>query len=600
MLARVFQPRSGYWLVGWLVSLLLAACGDDATRSVAVSPVVATTAAVTPTALPPTLAPTTLAAPSVLPPTNTAAALPSPTVGAASTVLAQALTPTARPVGFPTVPKETIAANANAALTAQAQFSPIAGPTSSGTSIFGPTATPSAASTGAVLGGNLIYFLNDTTLKVVRSDGSGLASLANNVVRFRALGNNNLVYLQESSPGSLQLKYRKDNQESVLDPQVFAIFPGAATQKTLSFGTDSRVLIDSMALSPDGRQLAYIKANLNVIFDALLGKEHPTELWLVNLDLQNPAPRVLAPNDKDYIFRPVWSADGNRIAFGRTSNFGTGAGYSVALWSVYKDGTRLSFLTGPDLGTVNGKNQRASIIHDLRWLSPLSIAFETSSPTPSLWIHDLSLGNDFPRPLGLDIYFSGAHYCSQLRRYFFTRAIPGGNYTPSGLVSVSIDKADPKDYSLPVQVVFEQSGQEVFECSEDTVLYRDAQDQLILRKFNPDGTAADSGVKLGAPSDQRMDINFSPDHRYILVAIPAKNAPTTLLSIFKRDGTPIASQTINSSIASLRWETNQTLSLVTSSATNSQLYLAEVSDTSLKLTLVDSAASEKFIAISSR
>jgi hypothetical protein len=57
---------------------------------------------------------------------------------------------------------------------------------------------------------------------------------------------------------------------------------------------------------------------------------------------------------------------------------------------------------------------------------------------------------------------------------------------------------------------------------------------------------------------------------------------------------------LNGSIADLRWESSQTLSLITLANSTNLLYLGEVSDSSLKLTPSDSATGTKFIAISNR
>jgi WD40 repeat protein len=541
-LRRVILFVCALLLSGWL-----AACGEE--RSV---PVATPTSSPAPTTAPATNTAAPPATNTAVPATNTPAP-PTATVAPATNTPAPTNTPivptpTSRPNLIPTVAPSQVTADANAALTAQAQ--PPA------TAV--PTPTPA---TSATLPPNMVYFAAENSLRAINPDGSGVQTLAENVYAFVRTGNTNLIYLQQTGDGAnavLALKLRLPNREITLDQRVFVPIPGNETSqnaRSLRWGTDSRVLLNPLAVSPDGTQLAYVKTNASATFDGFLGKERPTELWAVDLGVENATPRRLAPSAQNYIFQPVWSTDNNRVAFARTDNFGTGAGFSTAFWSVYKDGTRLAFLTGPDLGEIGGVKYRATNAAGLRWVGPLALTFVTGQPAPSLWLHDLSAGSDFPRPLAQSIA-SEVAFCPQIRRYFFNPVSVEQQFAKRGIYSINVDEK-------AVATELEPTAQTIYGCTGNSLLYQDGTGQILLRTVNPDGTFASEGTRIGNPLTPRQygRAVLSPDGSRIAVNVTDTTGSSFTVYVFNLGGGVINTNPLNGTVEDLAWSTSQTLAL---------------------------------------
>lgn len=490
------------FLVGCLImaGLLLAACGDNT----------ASTAQLQPTTTPPTSTPQISAAPTITP-----AASPTP-AQPAQVIAPVTVTPVNNPKSDPTTVAATTASTNQTPASPPAASTPASVPATvapSRTAAPVPTTAPAAVTAAPVKSSNLIFYLKDSELMAALPGEATPRRVARNVFSYTRAGDDRVVFLQQTGSGPdrlVQLKLAKlagtQIQESLLDTRLFVTLP-ANQQNDLPaglFGLDTRAMGD-MAISPDGRQVAYSKANMGgPTFDGMFENERPTELWLANLDPANPQPRRLVANDKDYIVQPLWSSDNSRIAFIRTAGFGTGAGYQTALWSVFRDGSRLAFLTGPDLGKVNGKAFSASPAYNLRWVGPMLLGFQaTNQVNDPIFLHDLNQQSDFPAALASDAA-SNAVYCAQAQHYVYIKQGVGGAGT-AGAYSVSVAK------SAKGTALLDKDAVELFGCEGNSLLYRTGQGQLVLARINPDGTlTASKNFKLENNSEGAVEARLAP------------------------------------------------------------------------------------------
>jgi Tol biopolymer transport system component len=322
--------------------------------------------------------------------------------------------------------------------------------------------------------------------------------------------------------------------------------------------------------------VAYTKINNAApAFEGLRAKEHPTELWLANLDPKNPAPKRLAPNDKDFMANPAWSTDGNRIAFVRTSSFGTGAGFPTEVWSVFKDGSRLSYLTGPDVAKVGDRTIKAYPAFNLNWVGPLALAYEASTQlTGSIMLHDLSQNSDTSYVLAAEADYNSV-YCPQIRRYVYTRVDTKEYKQLPGLYSVGVDKP-----GTATAVLLDEKGTATFGCENDTLLYKDSTGQLYVQRLNADGSANGAKVKIGFPNDEKSFIraDISPGGKYVTIEAQDNGGKVKNLGLYRADGVNVllGSANLNFSVRDIRWPGEQILVLEGARAGNESGVLASI------------------------
>ncbi len=502
-------------LVFLFVMAVLAGCGDSIQTSSPARPT-ATAPAATPTSNPTTAPATTPAEKQpvvVIPPaTVTPFSIEGPTATPAATIPPVPTGPTV------TAPASTPISSNPANTPQSSPNTPVATPQNNGTTAnAGPppaTTPPSGQPNGSKQSASgVIFYLKDNALMVNVTGEKAPRQVADKVFSYAQAGAGRVVFLQQSGGGTtrtMQLKMTGLNngqlQESVLDTRLFETLPaGQQTDRPSGlYGVDTRSM-GEIAVSPDGSQVAYTKANLSgPTFEGMSTNEKPTELWLANLDPANPSPKRLAPNDKDYIAQPLWSPDGNRIAFIRTTAFGTGAGYATALWSVYKDGSRLAFLTGPDLGEVGGEAFSAHPAFNLRWVNPHTLTFQANNQADfPIFLHDLSLGRDFPVALATDAA-PGAVYCDGIQRFIYLKTDDGGQTQPGAF---SVGLTNPANQTGTV----DKEAAELYGCEGNNLLYLTAKNQVVLARLNSNGTAAAS---------KSLAIDQGPD-----VQVLAKLAP---------------------------------------------------------------------------
>jgi hypothetical protein len=507
-----------------LIMPVLAACGDSPQAATATpAPATPTAPAATPTAnqgQPATLAATpTVKQPVVVIPPATVTPLendgptatPAATIPSGPLVTAPASTPsgsvpastspaaneTATPAGTPR----------NNATTVQA------GPPPPATTFPGgqpPTSQPASTPQNA---SSVIFYLKDGALMVNVPGEKASRQVAAKVYSYLQDGKSRVVFLQQTGDepdqtiqlllGSLangQLQVNK------LDTGLFKTLPTEQQNDRPAglYGVDTRAM-GEMAISPDGSQVVYTKANLSgPTFDGMSSQEKPTELWLANLDPTSPAPKQLVPNEKDYIAQPLWSPDGKRIAFIRTTAFGTGAGYATALWSVYKDGSRLAFLTGPDLGKIDGEAFSAHPAFNLRWVGPQVLAFQATNQAEfPIFLHDLSLGRDFPVAIATEAA-PNAVFCEGIGRYIYLKSNPDGGPQP-GAFSVGI--TNPANQTGTV----DKDAVELYGCEGNNLLYRTTKNQVVLARLNSNGTVVVSkGLAIEQGSDIQVQAKLAP------------------------------------------------------------------------------------------
>ncbi|HEX2916003.1 MAG TPA: hypothetical protein VH186_34895 [Chloroflexia bacterium] len=548
-----------------LLIILLAACGDTTATGPATTAVSQATATTTVATASATTAPAT-----------TVAGLPTVTPGPTST----------------TAPATAVPATTAAATSAAPQT------TNPPATTAAPTGVP--ATTAPASGPVQVYYFKAGSIWAALPDGSNKRELVKNVVGSARTEKGQLLYFQKVQSGAetvLQFKLLNPGQngaETVIDNRAFVAVPGGQASKSPSgvYGVDSRA-IGVLAVSPDGSQVAYTKANLSgPTFEGLGGKEYPTELWLADLNPNSPSPRRLVANDKDYIAHPVWSTDGNRIAFIRTPGFGTGAGYPTAIWSVFKDGSRLAFLTGPDLGKVNGNSFYANPAYNLRWVGPLALTFQASNQiaTP-LWLHDLNQKSDFPTLLAMDASRQVA-FCPAVRRYFYLRQEPA-SVQAGGIFSVSVDHPEASAVALDPAAV------QLLDCKADLLLYRDSKGQTLVQRVTAEGKSAGEGVKLGSPVNPKAQVtaSFSPDKALVAWAPrpefgtsnPAGS--TQRFTLFRVDGVAVAEASLDLDPTDITWLDNRVAIFKgTVSIENQQMQLVSVSSSGVKT--VDSGGGE--------
>jgi hypothetical protein len=431
-----------------------------------------------------------------------------------------------------------------------------------------PTKTPAARTTAALAvtanqpvpnaGAGAIFYLKDGNLLAALPGEKEPRQLAKYVFSYTQAGDNRVVFMQQSSRGTdrvVQLKLINlagaQPQESLLDTNLFVTLPANRQNEYPAglYGVDSRAM-GSLAVSPDKSQVAYVKANLSgPTFDGMFKAERPTELWLANLDPTNPQPHRLVANAKDYIAQPLWSADNSRIAFIRTDGFGTGAGYQTALWSVFKDGSRLAFLTGPQLGTLDGQPFYASPAYNLRWVGPLALAFQaTNQAQDPIFLHDLSQGSDFPAVL-VSNSASNAVFCAQAQRYVYLKQDPG-QAGQAGAYSVSVANQGQQARALDTTAV------ELYGCEGNHLLYRTNQGQLILGQLNADGTlSASKSLKLGDNLPDQIIAKLAPGGQVAAVQV----GKTTRLLAATGQVTELKSSQFKYETLILNWASEGTL-----------------------------------------
>lgn len=518
-------------LVGFMLvaGLLLVACGDNTVTptppTATVQPTVTPQATATPAASP------TLAGPVIAIPPGTVTPLgnqqtpadPTPTSGPIAT--APSSEPS-NPTGTPGPVQNTPAPTSQNPQATVVNSSPVS------------QATP-VKSGPASKGSSVIFYLKDGSLWAAVPGEKAPRQVAQRVYSYTGAGEGRAVFLQQNSTGPnrfVQLKLVTlaggQLQESLLDTRLFETLPADRQNEYPAglYGVDTRAMAD-LAISPDNSQVAYIKADLTgPTFDGMFDGEKPTELWLANLDPKNPQPHRLVPSAKDYIAQPLWSSDNSRIAFIRTTGFGTGAGYSTALWSVYKDGSRLAFLTGPDLGTVQGKPFSASPAYNLRWVGPLTLGFQAFNQVQSpIFLHDLSQGKDFPTAL-VPNAGSDAVFCAQAQRYVYIKQNPGGEPQPG---SYSISTVNPANGPGLVDA----NAIELYGCEGSSLLYRTNQGQVVLAQINTDGA-------ISAARSVKFDNNQKGDGE-------AKLAPGGKLAVV-RDGKTTRLLSVNGQVTELK------------------------------------------------
>ena len=480
--------------------LLLVACGDNTVLPTQPQP----TATVAPTVKPDPPAPTpTQAQPVIVIPPGTATPLNSPPVSTnpAATSAPIVTAPSSEPVNPSATPG--IIQNSPVPVSQDPPTTPV----NSGSASHGSDTSP-------------IFYLKDRGLWAAVPGEKAPRQIAQGVYSYTQTGEGQAVFLQQNSSGPnrfVELKLVSltggQLQVSLLDTRLFETLPAAQQNERPAglYGLDSRVMGD-LAISPDKSQVAYIKANLTgPTFDGMFGGEKPTELWLANLDPKNPQPRRLAANAKDYITRPLWSSDNNRIAFLRTAGFGTGAGFQTALWSVYKDGSRLAFLTGPDLGRIGDTSFYASPAFNLHWVGPVTIGFQAFNQIQSpIFLHDLSQGKDFPTAL-VSNAASDAVFCTQAQRYVYIKQSSNGRPQPG---AYSISTVSPASGST----LLDANAIELYGCEGNNVLYRSNQGQVILAQINTGGTlAAAKGLKIENSSNSPVDAKLAPGGKLAVV-----------------------------------------------------------------------------------
>jgi Tol biopolymer transport system component len=150
-----------------------------------------------------------------------------------------------------------------------------------------------------------IMFLRASTLYVQRFDPARLAleGTAVPLARGVAVDNNGLAALSASSVGSLVYRIGSGNRQRQL-----VWFDRSGTQIGEAFPPDANSPTNT-SLSPDGRQLAMTRV--------VAGN---ADVWLLDLDRQGAFRRISDAPTPD--IAPVWSPDGNRIAYGGDSRAG--------------------------------------------------------------------------------------------------------------------------------------------------------------------------------------------------------------------------------------------------------------------------------------
>jgi hypothetical protein len=265
------------------------------------------------------------------------------------------------------------------------------------------------------------------------------------------------------------------------------------------------------------------------------------------------------------------------VLFIRTTVFGTGAGYPSALWSVYKDGSRLAFLTGPDLGTISGVKYSAFPAANLRWISPTSVAFQSYKELAFIqWVHDLTIGSDFPRPIAMDISSSESKFCDSARRFVYVKQ--GADFDiGDGLYSVESDNPSANG-QLPTATLLDANGGKVYDCVAGNILYTDKLGQLNLQKISPDGKATGAKISLGNPIDlkkNRIEARFAPDGKLVVVYSADKTVAPNVIYLYREDGTAVglsgSAGGINPFI--VEWLDEKTLAVIGSDSSNTSRLL---------------------------
>jgi hypothetical protein len=187
------------------------------------------------------------------------------------------------------------------------------------------------------------------------------------------------------------------------------------------------------------------------------------------------------------------------------------------------------------------------------------------------WVHDLTLGTDFPRPLVLDMSPVESQFCDSVRRFVYAKT-GTDPLVGNGLYSVESDKPGSNG-QLPTSTLLDANGSRAFDCAAGNVLYINKQGQFNLQKLNPDGSTAAAKISLGNSTDlQRSQAiaSLSPDGKFAAMYVTDKAAFPNGLYVYREDGSAVG---LSGSAAGLspqhiEWLNEKTLAMVGSDSSN--------------------------------
>lgn len=487
------------WLSVLLVLLLLSACSDE------IEPVFPTSTASSSSA-----ATATIAASS----TTTAV----PTTPATTTVAT-----TSQPVT--TQPATTVAATTQAATT-------VAATTAVPTTPVAQPSTPAAGTNEPAKLQNVVY-LKENKLRAYNLESGRSFDLTEdlNVFRYTVSPDNKKVAFlindnQTIGLGLVVLNGTKVSNIVVLDTKLGEIVP--STEDNPFAGMYLRAF--SLAFSPDSATLAYTKTNPNgPSFESWGTNVKPTEVWLT--DLRGINHRFVANNEKNFMYKLSYSPDGERLGFIRTDHFPSDVSGNSAIWSVHKDGSKLSLLAdGAKLGRLGNpapSPDEPGLITSFAWDSPMSVSFIVG--IGSLWVHDLSNAKDRllvdvdSRAIGEPIYDPVSH------RYAFTRH--QGIYTIGTLNAAA----------TPILVTSKTN--KLLSFYDNTVMFLTDANTVALQSVNDDGSLV--SVVLGLKALHKADatvIQALPGNGSWIVSWEQDNSEKSSIAVYSGDGSLLTTQ----------------------------------------------------------